>query len=357
MAVQFVTRFPDYKPSGRTVNGRRITVGVDIDGCVDPGMYKHEPGFAVASLYHFKLQMITPVAMRAWMYVNCYSRDRGITRFVALYKWLDILRETPSVQVINLHLPRLPYLRRWAEVTKSLSPEALQRFIEADDFSSILGQGDSKEEAKAELKDIVVWSNRVNELAKEASANIMAFPSSVKVLRKLYEMGVDLCAVSGTPEAHVIEHLRQYGILDCFQAVFAQQAGKKHLSLTTMMAGYHHEFGDGPLLSQSEPQYDVCAMFGDAPKDYEEAQKANKILSGKESDPVRMFMIQVGHENESWEHFYNNVLDSFVNASWSKQDESRLVQEGLANLDRVWDPKVAPIDTFPKRWRNSKESE
>lgn len=349
MSDNFVTRFPEYKPSGRTVSGKRIAVGIDIDGCVDPGMYKHEPGFAVATIYHFKLQMITPMAMRAWMFVNAYSMDRGISRFVSLYKVLDILRETPSVQAINLNLPTLPYLRRWAEVTKSLSPEALTKFIEQGDFSSILGKGDSAEQAKAELEDIVKWSARVNELAREASANLTAFPAAIKVIRKLNDMGVDICAVSGTPEDHVIKHLRQYELIDCFRAVFAQQAGKKHLALTTLMSGKSSDFGSAPLLDSIKPQYDYCSMFGDAPKDYEESLLANKILSGSESGPVRMCLIEVGRENESWQYFYDKVLNEFVSGSWSKENEAALIKKGLANLDRMWDPNLMPIDTFPKR--------
>ena len=347
MSHPFATRFEQYRPSGNKVDGKRIAVGIDIDGCVDPGMYKHETGFAVASIYHYKLQMITPLAMRAWMYVNCYSNDRGISRFVALCKWFDILRATPAVTRVIPNLPELPYLRRWSEVTKSLSPEALSEYIEKGDFSALIGPGESTDAAQAELRDVVEWSSRVNQLAKEASQNMSAFPNAVKVIRKLHEIGVDICAVSGTPEDHVIRHLEQHGILDCFRAVFAQQAGKKNLALTAIMAG---RLGDGsgkPLLETEPAQYDLCAMFGDAPKDYEEARLSNRTLSGRQEDPLRMFLVEVGRENESWDYFYNSVLDKFVRGSWPREDELRLIQKGLKNLDRAWDPNIMPIDTFP----------
>jgi phosphoglycolate phosphatase-like HAD superfamily hydrolase len=352
MGESFVTRFPEYKPSGNTVNGRRVAVGIDIDGCVDPGMYKHEPGFAVASLYHFKLQMITPMAMRAWMYVNCYSLDRGVSRFAALYKWADILRACPSVQAVGVHIPQFKFLRRWEKVSKSLSPEALSKYIQDGDLSAILEKGDAKDEAIQELSDIVQWSNRVNQLAKEASQNLAAFPNAAKVIRKMHDMGVDVCAVSGTPEDHVISHLREYGLLECFQAVFAQQAGKKHLSLMAIMSGKHELASDVPLLKQCKAQYDVCAMFGDAAKDYSESLRANKALTGSENGPVRMYLVEVGRENESWGYFYDNVLDNFVKDSWSREDEQRLIKSGLSNLDRVWDPQTMPIDTYPKRGQN-----
>lgn len=277
----------------------------------------------------------------------------GVSRFVSLYKWLDILRATPAVQGVGLDLPELPFLRRWAEVTKSLSPQALSKFIDAGDFSTILQGDDSAEAAKAELSDLLAWSSRVDDLCREASANLTAFPAAVRVIRRLNEMGVDVSAVSGTPEDHVIRHLRQYGIIDCFRAVFAQQAGKKHLALMTIMGYSDADTSRAPLLSAKPPLYDICAMFGDAPKDYEEAQKANEFLSGAIDKPISMYLIQVGRENESWQNFYDNILDRFVRGEWSKESEESLVSQGLQNLDRVWDPSVMPIDTFPKRGEKS----
>lgn len=347
MSENFVTRYQDYKSSGRTVNGRRIGLGIDIDGCVDPGMYKHEPGFAVATIYTLKLQMITPIAMRAWMYVNCYSWDRGVSRFDALCKWADLLRVIPAVQNAGVSIPDFTYLRKWVKITKSLSPEALDAYVKAGDFSGILTEKDSKEALLEEFDLVSKWSKRVNELAKEASENIRAFPYAAQTIRKLHEMGVDLCAVSGTPEDHVIRQLRAYGLLDCFQAVFAQQAGKKNLSLTHMMAGTHDAPDNLPLLNRISPLYDIIAMFGDAPKDYSEAKKANKILSGNENEPVRMFFIKVGYENESWQYFYDHVLDDLIAGTWSRENEQKLIQEGLQNLNRSWTPDIMPIDTFP----------
>jgi phosphoglycolate phosphatase-like HAD superfamily hydrolase len=343
----FVTRFEDFQPSGRTVDGKRVAAGIDIDGCVDPGMYKHETGFALASIFSYGLQMVTPMAMRAWMYVNCYSESRGITRFKALYMWADILRETPSVQKTGVDIPQFKYLRRWADITPSFSPEALYAYLSGGDLSGVLKEGDDYRDAFDELYGVLQWSNKVNSMVPPTVENMDAFPNAAKAIRRAYEMGVDICAVSGTPEQHVVTQLEKYGILDCFTGIFAQQAGKKNAALVTMMVGPGWEDKNRPLLDGNVANYDVIWMMGDAPKDYSEAQKANKQLTGSEDDPVKMFLLQVGRENESWELFDNEVLDQLVAEEWSREDEQRLIQKGLDNLKREWTPGTVPIETFP----------
>ena len=345
----FFTRFEQFKPAGRNVNGLRVAFGVDIDGCVDPGMLKHEDGFATASVQHYGLQMLTGIAKRAWMFVNCFSNDRGITRFRALYMWADVLRETPSVQDSGVAIPEFPFLRRWCDMTSSYSPEALDEFLSSGDFSSILKDGESQETAAEELHGVYEWSNKVNSNVHAATENVTAFSNAVVALKRAHEMGVDLCAVSGTPERHVITQLEKYGVLDCFIGIFAQQAGKKSAALTTMMVGPQPESAERPLLDQLEANYDVILMMGDAPKDYAESQQANQDLSGDKDKPCRMFFVEVGRENQSWKLFNDEVLDKIVSNKWDSAQESELIKRSLSNLDRVWDSEITPIDTFPKR--------
>jgi phosphoglycolate phosphatase-like HAD superfamily hydrolase len=283
------------------------------------------------------------------MFVNCYSVDRGITRFRALYKWMDILRQTPDVRESGVTIPELKFLRRWCDIAKSYSPEALFDYLAEGDFSKILQPGDSRKEAFIELYGVLQWSNKVNAAVPPAIEHVTAFPNAVKSIRRAYDMGVDLVAVSGTPEEHVVTQLGEYGVLDCFIGIFAQQAGKKSAALTTMMAGPGWESKKTPLLPNVKPQYDVLLMMGDAPKDYDEAKKANKDLTGNEDGPCRMFFIEVGRENTSWKLFNEEVMDKLVTNRWSRDHEIELAQRGLKNLDRVWDPRITPIDTFPQR--------
>ena len=348
-STMLFTRFEQFKPSGRTVNGLRVAFGIDIDGCVDPGMLKHEDGFATVSVQHYGLQMITGTAKRAWMFVNCFSSDRGITRFRALYMWADVLLQTPAAVEAGAKIPSFKFLRRWCDVTDSYSPEALDSYLAAGDLSGILEEGDAPADAVCELQGVHDWSCRVNNSVGPAIENMTAFPHAVTALKRAHELGVDLCAVSGTPEEHVVKQLRTYGVLDCFIGIFAQQAGKKCVGLATMMAGPDFASAGSPALKHVEANYDVLLMMGDAPKDHGESLKANEILTGNEDSPCRMYFIEVGRENQSWKTFNEEVLDQVVGNSWSKEHEAELVARGLANLDRMWEPDVAPIDTFARR--------
>jgi len=343
------TRFEQFRPSGRTVNGLRVAFGIDIDGCVDPGMLKHEDGFATVSVQHYGLQMITGIAKRAWMFVNCFSNDRGISRFRALYMWADVLLQTPAAVEAGVKIPEFKFLRRWCDVTDSYSPEALYKYISSGDLSGVLEDRDTPADAFWELQGVHEWSSRINDKVGPATENLAAFPHAVNALKRAHELGVDLCAVSGTPEEHVLKQLGIYGVLDCFIAIFAQQAGKKCVALATMMAGPDFPSAGSPALENVEANYDVLLMMGDAPKDHGESLKANELLTGNEDSPCRMFFIEVGRENQSWKIFNEEVLDQVVANSWSKEHEAELVARGLANLDRVWEPDVAPIDTFAKR--------
>ncbi|MEA2037724.1 MAG: hypothetical protein U9O94_09520 [Nanoarchaeota archaeon] len=345
--MSYVRELKDYKPSGRDVGGMKVGIGVDLDGCVDPGMKKHCLGFAPAAVINYNLQAIQDIGVKAWMYINCYSQDAGKSRFVTLHMWADLLRESEPVKEMGVEIPKFQYLPRWTEVTNSLSTGALKAYLEKGDFSAILGEGDKKEEAVAELSAALKWSQDVDSRVPEASANITPFPNAVNTIRRAYDMGADISIVSGTPMAHVEKHIEKYGIDDCLVGVFPNEAGKKHASLATMMAGPFGGSDKTPLLGNTQGNYDVMLMVGDAPKDYEEAKKANALLTGTEDTPTRMFLVQVGSENESWAKL-NEALDTIVKGEWSREDERNLINAGLRNLDRVW-VDTWPIKEFPIR--------
>ena len=322
-------------------------IAVDIDGTIDPGMYMHETAHAIASVYSFDLQMITPLAVRAWVYVNCYSSDRGISRFHALWKWADLLRDNPFVLRNGVTLPAFHYLRRWAKISPVLSSEALGAFIENGVLTEVVDPDEPAEEALAELKSVARWSLRVDQLAREASQNIVPFPNAVLAVKELHQRGCDICAVSSASESHVLDKLYSYGLLDCFRAVFAQQAGRKSKSLFQIVTGVPAPEDALKSDRRGRMRYDICCMFGDAPTDYTGVKEANRILSGEDSKPIRMFFIEDGAEDGLWAHFREHVADRLLTACWPEAEEQALIEKGIRKLSRTWDANIMPIDTFP----------
>ncbi len=346
----YVTQFQDFKPSGRTVNGRRVGFGVDLDGCVDMGMEKHLLAFGAASVCHFGLQPIQNVAMKAWMYVNFFSMDRGVSRFVTLYKWADIVNSTRAASSLGLSAPDFKYLRRWASFTSALSPEALSAFIESGNAAPILSKGESAESAFEELSSVLEWSGRVDALVPEATAHMRAFPNAVAAIQEGYSRGVDYAIVSGTPQSHIETMAVKYGIANCLEALWGQQAGRKSHALATMMIGplKREELEAAielkrPLLETRPAQYDVLTMVGDSPKDNAEREKANLALSGNKEAPIRMRFIPVEAENDAW-GLLREDLDAVVSGEWSLERERQLIQEGLSKLDVAW--QESPVYAF-----------
>ncbi|MBE0655858.1 MAG: HAD family hydrolase, partial [Bacteroidales bacterium] len=63
-------------------------------------------------------------------------------------------------------------------------------------------------------------------------------------------------------------------------------------------------------------------MIGDAPGDFT-AAKSNRVL---------FYPINPGHEEDSWERFYNEALDLFFNEKYAGKYEKKLIEEFEAFL-------------------------
>src|SRR3982751_5641527 len=89
-------------------------VGIDSDGCVfDTMEIKHKECFIPAFINYMGLQPVSKYAREACEFVNLYSKWRGILRFDAYVRALDLLRERPEVKARGAQIPELPGLRDW----------------------------------------------------------------------------------------------------------------------------------------------------------------------------------------------------------------------------------------------------
>src|SRR5438046_1485337 len=82
----------DFKPA------KEFFIGIDSDGCVFDSMeIKHKECFTPMFIKHFELQPVSKYAREVWEFVNLYSKTRGVNRFPALSRSLNLLRERPEV--------------------------------------------------------------------------------------------------------------------------------------------------------------------------------------------------------------------------------------------------------------------
>ncbi|MEZ6049365.1 MAG: HAD family hydrolase, partial [Planctomycetaceae bacterium] len=86
-------------------------------------------------------------------------------------------------------------------------------------------------------------------------------------------------------------------------AICGQEAGSKKESLTTVKS---HGYADDHVL-----------MMGDAPGDMKAAQAVNALF----------YPINPGHEEESWQRFYDEACDKFLNGEFKGAYQDSLITE------------------------------
>ena len=83
----------------RPTAGKRFFIGFDSDGCVfDTMEVKHKECFTPVTIWKWDLQAVSRYARECHEFVNLYSKWRGINRFPALVKTLEMLAERPQAR-------------------------------------------------------------------------------------------------------------------------------------------------------------------------------------------------------------------------------------------------------------------
>jgi phosphoglycolate phosphatase-like HAD superfamily hydrolase len=133
------------------------------------------------------------------------------------------------------------------------------------------------------------------------------FPYVRESLEKLDDFA-DMIVVSATPGEALTREWQEHDIAKFVEIIAGQEMGKKteHLGLA------------------AKPNYpgDHILMIGDAPGDMK-AARANGAL---------FYPIKPGHEEESWEFFFNEAADVFKEERYAGSYEEGLVAEFKAVL-------------------------
>ena len=267
----------------------RFFVGIDSDGCVFDSMEpKQKECFCPVTIEKWGLAGVSKYAREAWEFVNLYSQDRGCNRFFALQKAFDLLRERKAVQQRNVEIPLLKDLKSWTQRETKLGNPALKTEIERTNSD--------------ELKRVYDWSLAVNETVARVVKGVKPFPIVRECLEKL-QGHADIIVVSGTPAEALIREWEEHDIDKYVSIIAGQEMGskKEHLKFTT-----EEKYAEGHLL-----------MIGDAPGDLK-AARANNVL---------FYPINPGHEEASWERFYNEIIDLFLADKYTRDFEMELIND------------------------------
>jgi phosphoglycolate phosphatase-like HAD superfamily hydrolase len=273
-------------------------VGVDSDGCAfDTMEIKHKECFIPNTIKHWGLQSVSKYAREAAEFVNLYSRWRGINRWPALVMVFDLLRERPEVQARHAAIPEAPRIREFiADDAFPKSNDGLRAY--------------RAHHPHPELETAWAWTTGVNATVADMVHGVPPFPYVRESLEVLADKA-DMIVVSATPLEALTREWEEHDIARHVRVIAGQEMGKKALHLE--------------LAAKGKYTPDHVLMIGDAPGDMK-AARANEAL---------FYPINPGHEEESWQRFYEEAMHKFLAEEYVGEYEAAVIAEFETLLPEV----------------------
>ena len=262
-------------------------VGIDSDGCAfDTMELKHKECFIPNTINYYNLQAISKYAREAAEFVNLYSKSRGVNRFPALVETLQWLQRRPEVKARGVQLEIPASLEQWIEEETKLGNPALEKKLQSG--------GD------ADLQKALEWSVAVNQTVAGMVRNCPPFPFVRESLGKL-DGKADMLVCSATPNEALKAEWAEHDIAKHVVEICGQESGSKKETLS----------------NASKYPANHTLMIGDAPGDFRAAE-ANQCL---------FYPINPGAEEASWERFFNEAIDKFLQGEFAGDYQKMLLDE------------------------------
>ncbi|RRD95522.1 HAD family hydrolase [Clostridiales bacterium COT073_COT-073] len=274
----------DYIPS------KDYLVCIDSDGCVfDTMEIKHKECFCPATVEKWELQTISKYVRDVWDYVNLYSLDRGINRFLALIKSFELLNQHPAVKERQFFMPDISPLIDWTKDNPELNND------------NLLKHQDSEVNKKA-----LAWSLDCNVRIAAMVRGMKPFPTCEEAICQIAEKA-DIVVVSATAEEALLREWQEADIAKYTRSICGQEAGSKKKCIAQLKAFYRPE---------------KILMIGDAIGD----------LKAAEENGVCFYPIICNKEKDSWQKL-EKIIDSFYALTYNKEQD-KVVNEFIHNLQR-----------------------
>ena len=268
---------------------KEFFIGIDSDGCAfDTMEIKHKECFCPNTVLYWNLQVVSKYTREAWDYVNLYSKSRGVNRFLALIQVMDLLRERKEVIARQANIPNILPVIEWTQKESKLGNPALEKY--------------ASQVNDPVIQQALKWSKAINDDVSEMVHDIPPYPYMRESLEKLSKKA-DAMVVSSTPVEALEREWTENNMDGMVRFIAGQEHGskKEHLAL-----GAKGKYADENIL-----------MIGDAPGDMK-AAKSNGVL---------FYPINPGHEEDSWQRFYEEALDKFFSGDYAGHYEHQLITE------------------------------
>ncbi|MBM4034039.1 MAG: HAD family hydrolase [Planctomycetes bacterium] len=308
----------------------KFFVGIDSDGCAfDTMEVKHKYCFVVAVMQAFGLAALARILRDVWDFVNLNSKSRGCNRWHALRATMEHLIELSPYErfkpFLAAHLEVIKDFIKASEQDKriQLSNEGLLLYAEAklsipaaqllaqcivaDSVgvaASEMGRAVVKADASPEtcLVRLIYWTHLVNGLVELYVYDVPPFPHCRRSIEKLAGVA-DIICVSATPVEALRREWEEHDIARHAALICGQEQGKKedHLRIAA---------------KDKYPPHRIL-MIGDAPGDLKAAR-----LNG-----ALFFPVNPGHEEQSWQLFFNEACGRFLAEQYAGDYAAALIEE------------------------------
>jgi len=283
---------------------KEFFIGFDSDGCVFDSMeIKQKECFCPAFVNNYDLQGVAKVARQTLEFVNLYSRTRGVNRFHAAIRVIELLAERPEVHRRGWPLPSVEGLKAWVSRETRLSQATLEDEI--------------RRNPHPDLQRALAWSRDASAAIAKIVRNLPPYPQVKGLLDRAAERA-DLMVVSQTPMGDLEREWAEHGIDGAIRVIAGQERGTK---------AEHLEFAAVGKYDQEK-----ILMVGDAPGD----------LKAARSNGVLFYPVVPGAEEASWDRFRDEALERFFAGRFAGSYQDELLREFDAAL-----PEAVPWPTEP----------
>lgn len=284
--IDAVERLKSHKPT------KDFLISIDSDGCAfDTMEIKHKECFIPNIIKFWGLQPVSKYARAAAEFVNLYSKWRGVNRFPALTMTFDLLSDWDKVRQRGVKMPEVPNLRRWIEKETKLGNPALEAYCKAHPDEE-------------DMQTALAWSKAINATVSDiVKGGLPPFPFVRESLEKA-KAHADIMVCSQTPTEALVREWEEQQLDHYLFAIAGQECGTKAEHI-------------GFCSDQGRYEKSRMLMIGDAFGDLK-AARANGAL---------FFPINPGDEDTSWERFYKEGLDRFLNGTFAGDYEASLIKE------------------------------
>ena len=226
---------------------------------------KHEYAFGPAFVETFGLEKHKDIVLKEWNRLNLYSTTRGINRFEGCYLVLKYVDE--NIQKISF----LKDYKTFLENSNEKSTKAIEKYID--------------ETGLTELKKVVAFSNKTNELIIKNKDKIKPFNNAKLGLEKLSKKYTIIIISSANYEA-VKDEWTKFDLIKYVDEICTQEMGTKKICIAKMLQKY-------------QPSH--ALMMGDALGDLDAANQ----------NSINFYPIKPMKEEESWKEFLETFEKKF----------------------------------------------